>query len=157
MILPYLEFASSLLIGCTQRDKNKLQRFQSKGLRLALGKNRFYATDDLHREAKLACWDSRAKIALCRLVYKHKYHDEFLVDRRDTRLMDGPVFHMDVPRSDYFRRSTSYESRRLWNNLPSEIRRIDNYDVYKLRIKMYFNTIYFGEDNTPPVTYALDT
>lgn len=88
MILPYLEFANSLLIGCTQRDTNKLQRLQNRGLSLALGRNSFYGTVDLHREARLACWDSRARIALCRLVYKRKYNYEFLVDRRDTRWMD---------------------------------------------------------------------
>lgn len=135
MVLPYLEFASSLLIGCTQKEKVKLQRLQNRGLRLALGRNRLHGTIELHREGKLAGWEIRAKIALCRLVFKRKYDEEFLVERRDTRLMDGPVFAMVMPKSEYYRRSTSYESRRIWNTLPADIRRIDDFEVFKVRIK----------------------
>lgn len=84
-------------------------------------------------------------MAICRLIYKHKYNEDFLIERRDTRLHVGPVFNIDVPRSDRYRRSTSYRSRRLWNSLPADIRCIDDYNVFKLRIKTYFNRMFFEE------------
>lgn len=145
MVLPYLEFSNSFLIGCNQREKNKMQRLQNKGLKVALGRERRYNTVDLHREANLLNWEYRARISVCRLIYKHKYNEELLASGNDTRLHEGPVFSMDRPRSEYYKRSVSYESRRLWNTLPGDIRNIDDYNVFKLRIKGYYRNKYREE------------
>lgn len=43
-VLPYIEFANGLLLGCNESEKIKLQKVQNKGLKLALQRNRFYET-----------------------------------------------------------------------------------------------------------------
>lgn len=61
MVLPYLEYANSFLIGCTQTEKVKLQRLQNRGLKLALAKDRLYNTDQLHKDGKIDRWETRTK------------------------------------------------------------------------------------------------
>lgn len=110
-----------------------------------MGRDRRYSTNELHRESKLISWEYRTRISIVRLIFKHKYNEDLLATNTDTRLHGGPVFSMDRPRSDYYRRSISYESRRLWNALPVDIRNIDDYNMFKLRIKRYYKVLYLEE------------
>lgn len=140
MVLPYLEFASCFLIGCNQGDKKKLQRLQNRGLKIALNKDRLYGTEQLHIDAKISTWENRAMAAVCKLIYKHKYNDEYVISGIETRLDDGPVFYIVRPNTEWFARSTAYVSRKAWNSLPAQIRLIDNHDEFKRAIKRHFNT-----------------
>lgn len=146
MVLPYLEYANCFMVGCNLSDKNKLQRIQNRGLKIALARDRLASTAQIHADARISTLEARTKMALCRLIFKHKYNEEY-IDMRglETWLHDGPIFNMDTPKTDWFARSSSYTSRKLWNSLPSEIRLIDDYNHFKLAIKGHFKTIQPGE------------
>lgn len=141
MVLPYLEYANCFLVGCKVSEKAKLQRLQNKGLKIALGKDRLYSTEQLHNDAKISYWEIRTKIDLCRLIRKYKYSDDYISRRLDTRLHDGPVFHIDAPKSEWYKTTTSYVCREVWNSLPSGIRLIDNHDMFKRAGRNHFTTI----------------
>lgn len=78
MVLPYIEYGNCFLAGSDLVSRNKL-RVQNKGLRIALNRNHRYSTNILHKEARLATWEVRAQIALTMLMFKYKYHEEFIV------------------------------------------------------------------------------
>lgn len=71
--------------------------------------------------------------------------------RLDTRLHDGPVFDIDVPKNDWYKRSTSYVSRQVWNSLPSNIRLMDDHEVFKRAVKNHFSSVRLGTQNERPV------
>lgn len=71
MVLPYVEFANCLLVGCVEYDKIRLQRAINKGLKLALNRDRLYDTKLLHKEANLANWETRERLSLNRLMFKY--------------------------------------------------------------------------------------
>lgn len=144
MVLPYLEYAACFLIGCNQVDRIKLQRLQNRGLKLALNKDRLYGTITLHNEAKLATWENRTKAALCRLIFKYKYNDDYIICGRETRLHDGPVFRVDTPKTDWYARSASYVSRVTFNALPAHIRLLDDQTCFKRALKRHFYNV--GEE-----------
>lgn len=139
MVLPYLEYASCFLVSFRLSDKAKLQRLQNKGLKIALSKDRLFSTDLLHTEARIAYWETKTKAALCRLIHKYKYAEEYVVQRLDTRLHDGPVFHVDKPKTEWYKRSTSFVCRNIWNSLPSRIRLMDDHDLFKRAVKNHFS------------------
>lgn len=116
MVLPYIEFASVLFSGCTEKDEIRLQRVQNKGLKLSLNKNWYYDTKLLHKEANLANWETRTHIVLNRLMFKYKYNENFVDDRRlHTGSHGGTLFKLERPNSTHFIRSLSYSIRQSWN------------------------------------------
>ena len=71
MILPVLEFGNIFCLHCPENIKEKLQRLQNKGLKIALKKETRYPTFNLHLEASLSSYNKRAEIAQCILAYRY--------------------------------------------------------------------------------------
>lgn len=66
MVLPYLELSSLLFTGCNDREKtNKLPRTQNEGHEIAMGRDTYYSTKQLHKDGDLASWQTRAMLDLC--------------------------------------------------------------------------------------------
>lgn len=146
MVLPYLEYGNSFLLGSDIIGKKKLQRTQNKGLKVALGREVRYSTNALHKEAGLASWEVRARIARTRLMFKYKYNEEFVdfnLTSSLTRLQSGPFFKIETPRTDKYRNCVSYLGRLEWNSLPSYIRCNDVYLRFKNDVKQLYNHRYF--------------
>lgn len=147
MVLPYIEYGNSFLLGSNTASKIKLQRIQNRGLKIALKRERRYSTDILHKEARLATWEVRARMALTRLMFKYKHQDEYIecdIGRSTTRLQSGPFFKLATPKTDKFKNSVSYLGRAEWNKLPAYIRCIDDYVKFKKEVKSLFNHRYFS-------------
>lgn len=151
MVLPYLEYGNVFLLNCTDAEKTKLQRTQNRGLKIVMKRDKFYCTKLLHKEAGLAAWEVRARLAGMRLMFKFKtLFPEALISRqldvtngservtRTTRASSGPRFVMEQPKSSRFVNSISYTLRNEWNLLPEYLRRIDDYDHFKLASKNHY-------------------
>ena len=63
-----------------------------------------------------------------------------LLGNRDihTRLHDAPVFKVDVPQKESFKRSVHYAGVTIWNSLPVNERNLNNYFAFKMRQKLKF-------------------
>lgn len=145
MVLPYIEYGSNFLLSCPKYERAKFQRLQNKCLKIALNRNNLFNTRLLHKEAKLADWEHRARIARCRLMYKYKYCEDYVSNVAPrTRLHDGPIFRQDIPSCVGFLKSPSYLFRKEWNDLPVQIRGIDDLYVFKAKVKKYFYDAYFN-------------
>lgn len=146
MVLPYIEYGNCFLLGSDVLSRKKMQRTQNKGLKMALARDIRYDTNELHKEAGLASWEVRARIALTRLMFKYKYNEEFVepdLDNRQTRLQTGPFYKLVTPRTDKFKNSVSYLGRSEWNSLPAYIRCIDSYPHFKKTVKTLYNHRFF--------------
>ena len=53
MILPIIEYGDVFAVSATGESREKVQKLQNKGLKVALGRDRLYSTKILHKEAKL--------------------------------------------------------------------------------------------------------
>lgn len=96
MVLPYWEYGSTILLSGTQADRKKFQYLQNKGLKIALNKCSLFSTRLLHKEARLADWETRARLSCCRLMFKYKYYEDLIDQNRAiSRMHDGPVFRID--------------------------------------------------------------
>lgn len=148
MVLPYIEYGSSILLSCTQAERRRFQYLQNKGLKIALNKNSLYNTRLLHKEARLADWETRARLSCCRLMFKYKHSIDFIdCNQSNTRSHDGPIMKQDHPSSANFLRSPSYIFRKEWNMLPPSIRRTEEVDLFKVQVKQHFWNGYFDQLN----------
>lgn len=99
----------------------------------------------LHKDAKLASWETRARLALNKLMFKYKYYDDFLEGDGITRSRMGTVYKLDKPNTTQFCDSVSYRCRKLWNELSVLLRSIDNRDTFNVLLKAHYRDLYFGD------------
>lgn len=108
-----------------------------------------FSTGLLHKEASLASWEVRARIALMRLMFDYKFCDEYLQVSQEGSTMrshNGPIFLVDKPKTGRFSRSCPYISRREWNGLPAYLRCINDYKKFKKDIKRLYSYHYFSSE-----------
>lgn len=145
MVLPFAEFANVFVISCDQQRKNKIQRLINKGLKLALKRDRRCENKLLHKEVRLASWETRAKLALNKLMFKYKYADEYLEHGTGvTSLHVDTVFKLEKPNSVQYANSVSYMRRKMWNELPSRLRSFDCRNAFNILVKAHYRDQYFG-------------
>lgn len=144
MVLPFLEYGNIFMLNCTEKEKGRMQRLQNRGLKSVLRKDRLYNTEQLHKDAGLAKWEVRARLASTRLMFKYKYWEGYLVSRdrdftmAETRSYDGPMFVLDRPGSNRFLKCTTYCARNEWNSLPLSIRKLDDFVLFKYATKRHY-------------------
>lgn len=109
MVLPYAEFSNVFVLSGDELRKNKLQRLINKGLKLAMRKDRFCETKILHKDVRLASWETRARLALNKLMFKYKYNDDFLEGDGITSSRMGTVYKLEKPNTTQFSNSVSYK------------------------------------------------
>ena len=143
-ILPILEYADFVFDYGIKYVNNKLQSIQNQGLYTVY--NQHYLTYDLrdstetlHRKANLMRLVHRRNVHMLGFIFNYT-KDRLLLDNRDirTRRHDDVLFqimsveHFKV-KQDPMRRATC-----AWNELPIEIRNVENKDHLK---KMMINEI----------------
>ena len=104
-------------------------------------------TKAVHSSAKSAFLEPRRKAHLCNFMFKRQCREE-LIDDRDinTRLHDAPVFHVNFPIKETFKRSVLYSGAVLWNELPTNLRSMDNFSVFKAHQTREMNESYVIRD-----------
>lgn len=133
-----------------EQQKRKLQSLINKGLKLALRRDRLCNTKILHKDARLASWETRARLALNKLMFKfkYKYKEDFLDGVEGvTRSRMGTVYKLEKPNTSQFCNSVSYKCRKLWNDLPTWLRSIDTRDTFNVLLKAYYRDSYFSDQS----------
>lgn len=126
MVLPYIVYTKCFLLTCPKFERKRLQKLQNREFKIALIKNHLFNTRNVHKEAGVANWENRARLAASRLRFKFKSDKNNLVcnlNRPETRQMDGPTLIMEQPHSHFYLNSESY-SQVFMDWLPVKLRLI---------------------------------
>ena len=136
MILPYFDYGDVIYNTACQEGLEKLQRLQNWGLKICMGFNVRFGTNELHRVTKMPLLRIRRKAHVNNFMYK-RLRKETLCDDRDirTRAHDAPLFKVKIPKNEAFKRSVQYAGALQWNSLETEVRNIPNFNTFKLRQK----------------------
>ena len=140
MILPIMEYGNIFYDACTLESRKKLQKLQNKALRSALNEDMYSNVNDIHVKAKLNRLSHRRHKQTVLFMHSHaqllrsKRSDD-VSQRIQTRSAGKLMFKLRKPRTERFKKSISYKGRKLWNSLQKEVQMIDDYDVFKFRIK----------------------
>ena len=137
MILPYFDYADVLYDKANATKLEKLQRLQNKCLKICHGHDRLYSTNRAHREARVPFLKERRRAHTLNFMYKRKSERPNLLNNREirTRAHDAPLFQVNIPRCEAFKRSVGYFGSVLWNELTPIVRNINSYQEFKLKQK----------------------
>ena len=136
MILPYFDYCDIVYHSACSSDLDMLQRLQNKCLKTCLGLHKLCETKVVHSLADCTYLDKRREMHMRNFMFTRKTTPELLNTRPvNTRSHDAPVFQVTFPHKETFKRSVKYCGAQLWNELPKEIRLLDDLSAFKFRQK----------------------
>ena len=137
-VLSHFNYCPIVWHFCGKGDTHKIERIHERALR--------FITNDLHSDyAQLLLMENKCTLYLKRVrliaqeVFKslnglnHVYAKEILRDRPSTYPTRKPL-DLYIPRVNQITfgyRSYTYEAPKIWNSLPLEIRKAENFHVFK--------------------------
>ena len=97
------------------------------------------STKSLHDDANIKRLENRRNIQLSKLMFslvsenKHRK-----THTRQTRAMGTYVFDTDIVKLSIYANSPFYKGVQLWNDIPEDIKRLDNKHNFDCCIKNFF-------------------
>ena len=132
MILPYFDYGDVVYNSANNEGLDKLQRLQNRCLKIFKRLNVRHNTKNLHNITNTSMLKDRRIAHLNNFMYGRLSRENTL-DQRDirTRAHDAPMFLVKVPKLEAYKRSVEYTGAIQWNNLPPDVRNIDNVANFK--------------------------
>ena len=139
MLISYFTYGNIVYGICTGEERGDLQKLQNNILRSALKiKNpRYISTVNLHSETNTLLLDKRRELQLIIAIFKAVHNNRIKLKEnvRNLRMFDGPVVQIEHPNTTSFMKTPMYMGGELWNNLPANVRNMQNIDEFKRTIK----------------------
>ena len=148
LILSRLDYANSLMLGISAKDRNQLQKLQNRAARIVFRAERRHPSAPLLRTLHWLPVDQRIKFKVLLCVYKAinglapPYINELIMpyasDRYNLRSSDDTLL-LHNPRTSkrYGDMSFHADAPRLWNSLPFNIRNSTSVMVFRKQLKTY--------------------
>ena len=141
MLLSYFTYSNIFHGVCNDNELGELQKLQNSILRSALEINnpRDISIVNLHDVTNTLLLDTRRNYQLLVAVYKAVNSDNIVLKKnvRNLRMFDGLVVQLEHPNTTKFMKTPLYHGGEIWNDLPAEIRNIDNIEEFKNSIRAY--------------------
>ena len=135
-ILPYIDYGDIFYQATSKILLKKIQDKQDKALKICFSLHGYQDGPDLHHRANLALLDKRRDSHILSFIYHRKDHVQYLDTRPlPTRAHQAPKFLIPNYNITQFKMSLLYKGSNLWNNLPNDIKNIDNFLAFKEKIK----------------------
>ena len=133
--------------SCSKSLSQKLQKLQSRAVRVISFSNYDRSTDEFLRMVNWVKLDRQRLVDKSIMMYKivnridPDYFCSHCVFRSDTLTYNlrESDFSLAIPhpRTNYYKRSLSYSGAVLWNGLPLDIRQFPSLNVFKSKLKNY--------------------
>ena len=140
-ILPILDYGSTVWHECGIIQTRRVEKLQSRALRIILHKGRRKCSQEMRNELKLLTLHSRRRFLRFMSIFKILYNldcpsqlrDSFKFrhcmhnrDLRDKTLLDLPKVNSAIGQSTF-----KYAGAKDWNSLPLNIREIISFSKFK--------------------------
>ena len=139
MLLSYFTYGNIFYGICNDEERSDLQKMQNSILRSALDINnpRDISIVDLHSVTNSLLLDSRRKHQLTAAMHKGVYSKSIALKEnvRNLRMFDGLVVRLEHPSTTKYMKTPLYIGGELWNELPADIRNLDDINEFKKHIK----------------------
>lgn len=117
--------------------------------RTIFGKKAWPGTIIAHEQTKIFTTEKRRMINLLKNGHSYSYLPCNIKSHTERSLRSNRKLMLITARSNYttYDKSSTARSRKYWNKLPEDIKRIRDFDKFKIRIKMemLLNNINFPE------------
>ena len=109
MIAPLIDYGDIVYSGTNNKNLDKLQSLQNRGLRICINANANLTKDLLHQRCKIPLLDIRRMYNLRKYMFKQKDNQELIVHRNiRTRMHDAVVYETCRPNLEKYKKGTIY-------------------------------------------------
>ena len=155
LVLSHLDYANSLLGNLPKTSINKIQLVQNIAARITLGRRKYDSTTRCLQKLHWLPIQQRIEFKIISLVHKcihgnaPPYLQRLIQYTKPTRKglrSEEDTTRLLVPwtsRKTFASHSFSVLGPQLWNNLPRQLHKIDNYTSFKKELKTYLFKIAF--------------
>ena len=156
--MTHLDYANSILAGLPKASKHQLQRVQNMAARIVLQRSKDKSSSKCLEELHWLPTQYRINFKVIALVFKcihglaHSYLEELIKLkklRRQGLRLEHIIRQLEIPstiKHIFAARSFRVRGPTLWNQLPKDIKQIENYSAFKKHLK----TFYFKKAFTNP-------
>ena len=149
LIQPHFDYCSITWMNGNSSDLKRLQTLQNRALRIVLGVDAQYNRETLYKTLKMDRLTDRWKKQSVTLIYKaiHNLLPETLCSRIELRKSPYHFRNIDtsvklpIPRTNFLKRSPFYSAAKLFNDLPNNIRIINNLSSFVKAIQTINHTV----------------
>lgn len=136
-ILPYFDIGSLYYDSANADQVRCLQTLQNKCVRTIFGKNTGLSGDELHKKGRLLNTRTRRKMTLLKYAHQLSYHNCNLKDHNTRSLRSNRriLLKQKMAKKTKYEKCFIYQSIKLWNNLPEEIKQLRLMFNFTTRIK----------------------
>ena len=145
MILPYFDYGDVIFMFSNENLLRKLDRLHIRGLKISKKILSTIDESDLLKSSNLSNLRNRRTVHLRNFLFNRKHLCETIENRNEqicTRNNDGPLFHIEKPNCESFRRNVCYSGYIEWNKLDLNIRKIENIFDFKKIQKNWLSSTY---------------
>ena len=134
MVLPYFDYGDVVFMFSNKKLLSKLDRLHKRGLKISIKLSTNFSDIQLFNYCNISNLENRRIVHLRNFLFNRKHlcenneNEETMVC---TRAKSGPVFNINKPNCEAYKRSICYSGGLEWNNLNSDIRNIDNLFEFK--------------------------
>ena len=155
LVLSHLDYANSLLGNLLKSSISKMQLVQNIAARITLGRRKYDSTTRCLQKLHWLPIQQRIEFKIISLVHKcihgnaPPYLQRLIQYTKPTRKglrSEEDTTRLLVPqtsRKTFASHSFSVLGPQLWNNLPRQLHKIDNYTSFKKELKTYLFKIAF--------------
>lgn len=138
LIMSRLSYGVLLCQGANKVTTTRLQKVQNRALRICHCADRYTSNLKLHEKSNVLPLSLRMRLD----TYKNMYRRLLLQSRGtethlrlNTRSNDALLMSIDKPNTERFVRSVTYQGPKLWNELPPNIRNINDCSKFECEVK----------------------
>lgn len=155
LVLSLLDYGNALYHGLPTSTIAPMQRLQNQAAKLVLKRSRYDSSTEALKTLHWLPIRYRSQFKICCLVHRAimgtapLYLRELLVQHqpaRNTRSASDRGVRLVEPatkRKTFADRSFAVAGPKLWNNLPSDARQIEDHKLFKKRLKTFYFTLAF--------------
>ena len=143
MIAPLIDYGDIVYAGTNNKNLDKLQSLQNRGLRICINDDQDFTTDMLHLRCNIAKINIRRMYNLRKYMFKQKENADIVVHREiRTRRHDAVIYETCRPNLEKYKKGAIYRGVMEWNSLDVNTRNIESFLEFKnLQKKWMLNRI----------------
>ena len=136
-LIPIFDYNDIFYGLLTQQQQTKMQRIQNRALRTVF-RGKTLTVKQMHQTAKVAYIGERQEYHLLTLMYDRAHCDAYkAVPNRSTRQTEAVTLRVPKPKTGRLTRAPVYRGSRMWNDLPTNVRKAESMKVFKQKLKAF--------------------
>ncbi len=129
LILPHLEFCSSVWHQCGTTLSTRIQRIQNYEMRMITSPPRTFSDELRSKLSWMTLYNRRSRM-LCKVHQcLHQQAPDYLCSKftlNRGRTRGGANVYLKRPKTELYKRSFEYDGGKMWNSLPSHLKNISS-------------------------------